>query len=78
MRTVTMRNLDDEVIERAKSAPRSHDRSLEAELRMILTRELKPLSADGVLPAGRRDPRADPRSPQTDSAHPAARRPRLA
>ena len=45
MGTVTIRNLDDEVIERAKQQARSHNRSLEAELRTILTRELKPLSA---------------------------------
>ena len=45
MGTVTIRNLDDEVIERAKQRARSHNRSLEAELRTILTRELKPLSA---------------------------------
>lgn len=45
MGTVTIRNLDDEVIERAKQRARSHNRSLEAELRTILTHELKPLSA---------------------------------
>ena len=46
MGTVTIRNLDDEVIERAKQRAKSHHRSLEAELRTILTRELKPLSAE--------------------------------
>ena len=43
MGTVTIRNLDDDVIERAKQRAKSHHRSLEAELRTILTRELKPL-----------------------------------
>ena len=46
MGTVTIRNLDDEVIERAKQRARAHHRSLEAELRTILTRELKPLSPE--------------------------------
>ena len=46
MGTVTIRNLDDEVIEQAKQRARSHNRSLEAELRTILTRELKPLSPE--------------------------------
>ena len=46
MGTVTIRNLDDEVIERAKQRARRTHRSLEAELRTILTRELKPLSAE--------------------------------
>ena len=41
--TVTIRNLD-EVIERAKEHAQRHNRSLEAELRTILTQELKPLS----------------------------------
>jgi plasmid stability protein len=44
MGTVTIRNLDDEVIERAKQRAKDHHRSLEAELRTILTREFKPLS----------------------------------
>jgi plasmid stability protein len=46
MGTVTIRNLDDEVIERAKQRAKAHNRSLEAELRTILTREFKPLSAE--------------------------------
>ena len=44
MGTITIRNLDDEVIERAKERARRHNRSLEAELRTILTRELMPLA----------------------------------
>ena len=44
MGTVTIRNLDDKVIEHAKERARRHNRSLEAELRTILTQELKPLS----------------------------------
>ena len=50
MGTVTIRNLDDEVIERAKQRAKAHNRSLEAELRTILTRELKPLSTEEFFP----------------------------
>jgi plasmid stability protein len=46
MGTVTIRHLDDEVIARAKERARQHNRSLEAELRVVLTREFKPLSPD--------------------------------
>ena len=55
MGTVTIRSLDDEVIARAKERAKRHNRSLEAELREVLTREFKPLApeeffrlADGV------------------------------
>lgn len=46
MGTVTIRNLDDEVITRAKEQAKRHNRSLEAELRTILTRRFKPLSPE--------------------------------
>jgi plasmid stability protein len=46
MGTVTIRNLDDEVIARAKERAKRHNRSLEAELRTILIREFKPLSSE--------------------------------
>jgi plasmid stability protein len=46
MGTVTIRNLDDEVIARAKERAKRHDRSLEAELRAVLAREFKPLPSE--------------------------------
>ena len=68
MGTVTIRNLDDEVIERAKQRAKAHNRSLEAELRTILTRELKPLSprSSSELADEIRERTRD--VPQTDSA----------
>jgi plasmid stability protein len=36
MATVTIRNLDDEVVERLRARARLNDRSLEAELRLLL------------------------------------------
>lgn len=38
MATVTIRNLDDEVVRQLKERARLHNRSLEAELREVLTR----------------------------------------
>jgi plasmid stability protein len=46
MGTVTIRDLDDEVIARAKERAQRHNRSLETELRLVLTREFKPLSPE--------------------------------
>ena len=67
MGTVTIRSLDDEVIARAKERAERHDRSLEAELRTVLTREFKPLPPEEFSGAagGIRD-RTRGR-PQTDS-----------
>lgn len=49
MGTVTIRNLDDEVITRAKEQAKRHNRSLEAELRTILTRRFKPLTPEEFI-----------------------------
>ena len=37
MATVTIRNLDDTIVERLKSRAKLHDRSLESELRQVLS-----------------------------------------
>ena len=74
MGTVTIRNLDDEVIERAKQRARAHNRSLEAELRTILTRELKPLSPEEFFRLADEIRRAHPRDSPDRQRHPAARR----
>ena len=68
MGTVTIRNLDDEVIERAKQRARAHNRSLEAELRTILTRELKPLSPEEFFRLADEIAERTRGRPQTDSA----------
>jgi antitoxin FitA len=67
MGTVTIRNLDDEVIERAKERARLHNRSLEAELRTILTRELKPLSPEEFFRLADEIRERTRGRPQTDS-----------
>ncbi len=68
MANVTVRNLDDTVVEALKKRARANNRSLEGELRQILT--------DAAKPVGVPDPRAladriaamTPDRPQTDSA----------
>jgi plasmid stability protein len=67
MGTVTIRNLDDEVIERAKQRASSNHRSLEAELREIITRAVKPLGAAELLELADRIAAMTPDLPQPDS-----------
>ncbi len=43
MGNVTIRNLDDDVIERLRNRARHHHRSLEAELRDIVTNAVRPV-----------------------------------
>lgn len=52
MATVTIRNLDDEVVRQLKERARLHNRSLEAELREVLTRTA---TAAGKLKSLRRE-----------------------
>lgn len=68
MGTVTIRNLDDAVIERAKQRAKGNNRSLEAELRAIITRELEPLSTTELFRAAREIRERNRGRPQTDSA----------
>jgi plasmid stability protein len=49
MGTVTIRNLDDEVIARAKERAKLRNRSLEAELRTVLTEEFTPLAPEAFF-----------------------------
>jgi len=54
MGTVTIRNLDDKVIKRLKMRARNHRRSLEAELRDLLSHaSQQPLIADALAEADR-------------------------
>jgi plasmid stability protein len=46
MANVTIRNLDDEVMERIRERARRHHRSVEAELRDIITRTVKPVDIE--------------------------------
>lgn len=68
MGTVTIRNLDDEVIARAKEQAKRHNRSLEAELRTILTRRFKPLSPEEFFKLADEMAERTRGRPQTDSA----------
>lgn len=54
MGTVTIRNLDDKVIKRLKARARNHRRSLEAELRDLLSHAARqPLIVDALAEADR-------------------------
>ena len=54
MGTITVRNLDDHAIERLKMRAETHGRSLEAELRELLTQaSCQPLIIDAVVEADR-------------------------
>jgi len=54
MGTVTIRNLDDRVIKRLKARAKSHRRSLEAELRELLSQaSQQPLIVDALAEADR-------------------------
>jgi plasmid stability protein len=67
MATVTIRNLDDEVVERVRQRAKANNRSLEAELRTIISREAGRLTPDElfrIADAIRESTRA---RPQTDS-----------
>jgi plasmid stability protein len=56
MGTITIRYLDDHVIERLKMRAKTHGRSLEAELRELLTQaSCQPLIIDAAVEAGRID-----------------------
>jgi plasmid stability protein len=54
MGTVTIRNLDDKIIKRLKARAKNHRRSLEAELRDLLSHaSQQPLIVDAVAEADR-------------------------
>jgi plasmid stability protein len=68
MGTVTIRNLDDKVINRLKTRARSNGRSLEAELRDLLTRAAQqPPIVDALAEADRIAAMTPKRVKQTDS-----------
>jgi plasmid stability protein len=68
MATVTIPDLDDEVIERVRRRATAHNRSLEAELREIITREVKPLTAEEFFRLADEIAERTRGRPQTDSA----------
>ena len=67
MASVTIRNLDDEVVARLKDRAKANKRSLEAELREILTRSAEVMTGDEFRQLAVRISAMTPDVPQTDS-----------
>ena len=67
MATLTIRNLDDTVVERLKTRAKAHNRSLEAEVRDLLERSVGPMSREEFIRLAARIRAMTPDVPQTDS-----------
>ena len=67
MASVTIRNLDDEVVARLKDRAKTNKRSLEAELREILTRSAGSMTQEELIAFAKRVAAQTPDVPQTDS-----------
>ncbi|MFQ5774812.1 MAG: Arc family DNA-binding protein [Kiloniellaceae bacterium] len=68
MATVTIRNLDDEVVAKLKQRAKAHHRSLEAELRVLLTDAASRPSTEEFRKQAERIAAMTPDVSQTDSA----------
>ncbi len=68
MANLTIRNVDDEVVERLKKKAKDNGRSLEAELRELLKQAAKRKSPEELLAIADRIAAMTPDVPQTDSA----------
>ena len=68
MANVTIRNLDDDVVETLKTRAKENKRSLEAELRALLTEAAKRPSSMTLRDLARLIRSMTPDVPQTDSA----------
>ncbi len=68
MANVTIRNLDDDVVARLKERAKANRRSLEAELREILTRSAGSMTREELIAFAKRVAAETPDVPQTDSA----------
>lgn len=68
MASVTIRNLDDEVVAALKRRARANNRSLEAELRVVLDREVRGQTTEDFTALAARIRAMTPKDrPQTDS-----------
>lgn len=67
MANVTVRNLDDAVVEALKERARANNRSLEGELRQILTDAARPAGQVDLRVLAERIAAMTPEKPQTDS-----------
>ena len=67
MATVTIRNLDKEVVEKLKARAKDNDRSLEAEIRALLADAANRPSPKALRDLAERIAAMTPNVPQTDS-----------
>ena len=68
MATLTIRNLDDEVVAALKARAKANNRSLEAEVRQLLSRSTKPLTPEEMVLLAESIAAMTPKDvPQTDS-----------
>lgn len=67
MATVTIRNLDDEVVEKLKRRAKAGNRSLEAEIRRILSQSASQISREELIQLADRIRAMTPEVPQSDS-----------
>ena len=67
MATLTIRNLDDKVVERLKRRAKANNRSLEVEVRDLLESSVGPVSREDFIDKARRIRAMTPDVPQTDS-----------
>ena len=67
MASITIRNLDDKVIEKLKARAKQHERSLEAEIRVLLAETAEQWSRPRFIETARRIAAMTPDVPQTDS-----------
>jgi plasmid stability protein len=68
MKSVTIHDLEDDVLDRLEQQAKVHNRSVEAELRDIVTRSLRPLSIDTFFDRAEEIARSTRNHAQTDSA----------
>ena len=67
MANLTIRNLDDAVVERLKLRAKAHNRSLEAEVRTILESTVRVADRKAFIQEAKRIAAMTPDVPQTDS-----------
>ena len=67
MANVIVRNLDDEVVERLRARAKTNSRSLEAELRVLLTNAVRRRRPKDLIELADRIAAMTPNVPQTDS-----------
>ena len=67
MASVTIRNLDDDVVAKLKARAKANHRSLEAELRQLLSDAARETARQDFIAAARRIREMTPNTPQTDS-----------